>query len=231
MAERIAAAVRATGTTLLYVDCNAIAPQTSCALAPLLLDAGARYLDAGIIGGPPMPGGYGPRVYVSGPDVADMIQLRGHGLDIRMAGPEIGQASGLKLCYATLTKGLTALATGALVAGHALGLHEVLRTELQESQRDLLAWIDRAVPGMPTKAWRWVGEMEEIAAMFRSVSLPPELPEGAAALYQFVSQTAPDHGAAATPPYGGQADGVAAWLPTSLPRPASRRSRLASAIY
>jgi 3-hydroxyisobutyrate dehydrogenase-like beta-hydroxyacid dehydrogenase len=215
VAERMAAAVRATGTDILYVDCNAIAPRTSRALASLLLDAGARCVDAGIIGGPPAPGGQGPRIYVSGPDATGMLQLREHGLDIRMAGTEIGQASGLKLCYAMLSKGLTALATEALVAGHALGLHEALQAELRDSQRDLLARIDRAVPGMPAKAWRWVGEMEEIAAMFRDVGLPPELPEGAAALYRFVSQATPDLDAAAAPS-SGRADGVAAWLAAAL---------------
>jgi 3-hydroxyisobutyrate dehydrogenase-like beta-hydroxyacid dehydrogenase len=215
VAERMAAAVCATGTDLLYADCNAIAPRTSLAFASLLLAAGARYVDAGIIGGPPAPGGQGPRVYVSGPDATDMLQLREYGLDIRMAGTEIGQASGLKLCYAMLSKGLTALATEALVAGHALGLHEALQAELQDSQRDIVARIDRALRGMPAKAWRWVGEMEEIAAMFRDVGLLPELPEGAAALYRFVSQTTPDPDAAAAPS-GGQADGVAAWLAAAL---------------
>jgi 3-hydroxyisobutyrate dehydrogenase-like beta-hydroxyacid dehydrogenase len=214
----MAAAVRATGTDLLYADCNAIAPQTSQALASLVLDAGARYMDAGIIGGPPAPGRQGPRIYVSGPDTADMLQLREHGLDIRVAGTEIGQASGLKLCYAMLTKGLTALATEALVASQALDLHEALRAELEASQREMLAWIERAVPGMPPKAWRWVGEMEEIAAMFGSLGLPPDLPEGAAALYRWVSRAMPDH-AAATPPHDGQADGVAAWLAASLDMP------------
>jgi 3-hydroxyisobutyrate dehydrogenase-like beta-hydroxyacid dehydrogenase len=216
VAERMAAAVRATGAALLYADCNAVAPETSRALASLLLNASARYVDAGIIGGPPVPGGHGPRIYVSGQDADGMLPLREHGLDIRVVGTEIGQASGLKLCYAMLTKGLTALATEALVAGRALGLHEALQAELRDSQRDLLAWIDRSVPGMPAKAWRWVGEMEEIAAMFESMGLPPALPNGAAALYRFVSQATPDPEAGAPPPRDGQADGVTAWLAASL---------------
>ena len=192
LAERIATAVRATGTDLLYADCNAIAPGTSRKLGAILTDAGVRYLDAGIIGGPPKPGTPGPRLYVSGPDAADLIPLRDHGLDIRIAGHEIGQASALKMCYAALTKGLTALATEALVAGRALGVDAALQAELRESQGELLAWIERALPGMPPKAWRWVGEMEEIAATVRALGLPPELPEGAAALYRFVSRAVHD---------------------------------------
>jgi 3-hydroxyisobutyrate dehydrogenase-like beta-hydroxyacid dehydrogenase len=189
LAERIAAAVRATGTHPLYVECNAIAPQTTRQIGDILTAAGARYVDAGIIGGPPAPGARGPRLYASGPAAPALARLRDHGLDVRVLGPEIGQASGLKMCYAALTKGLTALATEALAAGRALGLEEALRAELRESQGALLAWIERSVSGMPPKAARWVGEMEEIAATFGAVGLPAGMPEGAAALYRWVSAT------------------------------------------
>jgi 3-hydroxyisobutyrate dehydrogenase-like beta-hydroxyacid dehydrogenase len=219
VAERIATVVRSTRADLTYVDCNAIAPQTSRDCATILLDAGARYIDAGIIGGPPVPGRPGPRLYVSGPDATTMLQLRAHGLDVRVAGAEVGQASGLKLCYATLTKGLTALATEALVAGHALGLGDILQAELCASQRDVLAWIDRTLPGMPPKAWRWIGEMEEIAAMFRALGLPPEQLSGAAAVYRFVSQAMQRGDPPQTPPAGKQTDGVVAQLAAALSAP------------
>ena len=104
-------------------------------------------------------------------------------------GPNIGQASGLKMCYAAITKGLTALGTELLVAGKAMGLAEPLRAELEQSQPELLAWLDRQVPGMPPKAYRWVGEMEEIAATFGYLGLTPSVLQGAADLYRFVGQT------------------------------------------
>jgi 3-hydroxyisobutyrate dehydrogenase-like beta-hydroxyacid dehydrogenase len=189
LAERIAAAVRLTGAELLYADCNAIAPRTTREIGVVLAAAGARFVDAGIIGGPPVRGKAGPKFYASGPDASTLTQLCGHGLDVRVVGPEIGQASGLKMCYAAITKVLTALATEALTAGRAMGLDDVLRAELQDSQSTLLAMIDRSLPSMPPKARRWVGEMEEIAATFEALNLPGGLHQGAAAMYRFIGET------------------------------------------
>jgi hypothetical protein len=93
------------------------------------------------------------------------------------------------MCYAAITKGLVALGTELLVAGEAMGLHEPLRAELEASQGGLLAWLDRQVPTMPPKAYRWVGEMEEIAATFGHLGLTPRILEGAAAMYRFVGET------------------------------------------
>jgi 3-hydroxyisobutyrate dehydrogenase-like beta-hydroxyacid dehydrogenase len=187
LAERMAAALQATGSDLLYVDCNAVAPQTVRQIAAVIAAAGGRFVDAGIIGGPPTSGTPGPRFYASGEHAAAFAQLQEAGLDVRVIGDEVGQASGLKLCYAALTKGLTALATELLVAGEALGLSEPLRAELLASQPALLSWISRQAPGMPPKAYRWIGEMEEIAAMFGALGLTPKVYEGAADLYRFVA--------------------------------------------
>jgi L-threonate 2-dehydrogenase len=187
LAERIAAILRTTSATLLYVDCNAIAPRTTQAIERLLTEAGACFIDGGIIGGPPQPGRPGPHLYVSGPRTAEIAELQASGLDIRVLGSQIGRASGLKMCYASLTKGLTALATEALVAGRALGLQETLLGEFQALP--LFRTIERSVPGMPPKAYRWVGEMEEIARTFADLGLPALMPEGAASLYHFVEGT------------------------------------------
>ena len=191
LADRVAEAVRPAHADLLYVECNAIAPQTARTIAGRLRAAGVRVVDAGIIGGPPLPGGdgEGPRVYASGEDAADFADLRDYGLDVRMLGPEIGQASGLKMCYAALTKGLTALGTELLAAGRAMSLDAPLRAELESSQGVLLRWIERSLPGMPPKADRWVGEMEEIAATFGALGLTPLMHQGAADIYRFVATT------------------------------------------
>lgn len=190
LAGRIATALQETASDVLYVDCNAIAPQTVRRIGATITAAGGRFVDAGIIGGPPAPGAPGPRFYASGEHAAAFEQLREAGLDIRVIGAEVGQASGLKLYYAALTKGLTALATELLVAGEALGLTEPLRAELQSSQPALLSWMARQAPGMPPKAHRWVGEMEEIAAMFAALGLTPKLHAGAADFYHFVAGSA-----------------------------------------
>ena len=194
LAERLAAALRRTGASLLYADCNAIAPQTVRAIAQVIESAGGRFVDAGIIGGPPRldrPGS-GPKIYASGAHVPELARLRDHGLDVRVMGTsetDVGQASALKMCYAALTKGLTALGTELLVAGRALGIAEALEAELRASQGALYSGFERSVPGMPPKAYRWVGEMEEIAATFGAVGLTPKILEGAADLYRFVERS------------------------------------------
>jgi len=104
-------------------------------------------------------------------------------------GDEIGQASGLKMCYGALTKGLQALGTELLTAARLMGLEATLRAEQRESIPDVLAWLERAVPTMPPKAHRWVGEMEEIALCFADLGLTPRILTGAADLYRFVAAT------------------------------------------
>jgi 3-hydroxyisobutyrate dehydrogenase-like beta-hydroxyacid dehydrogenase len=189
IAGRVTSALQATGSSLLYVDCNAVSPQTVRPLETQLTTAGSRFADVGIVGGPPPLDGPGPRLYASGPGADELDQLRDFGLDIRVLGPDSGQASGLKMCYGALTKGLTALATELLVAGRALNLETPLMAELQSSQPELLGWIERQMPSMPPKSARWVREMEEIAATFELLGLPPNFHQGAAALYQWISKT------------------------------------------
>src|SRR6266699_2946606 len=188
-AERVAAAARATHTTLLFADCNAIAPRTVQSIAHLVTAAGVDVVDVGIIGSPPQAGTPGPRLYVSGQEAQQLTILNEYGLEIRVLGPHVGQASGLKMCYAAVTKGLTALASEALTAGQALGLTEVLTDELRDSQGALFQWFERQIPRMPPKAYRWVGEMEEMARTFADLDLPPQMLEGAAALYRLVDRT------------------------------------------
>jgi 3-hydroxyisobutyrate dehydrogenase-like beta-hydroxyacid dehydrogenase len=189
LARRIAAAVQRTGTDLLYVDCNAIAPQTACEVGRIVESAGARFVDAGIIGPPPKRGATGTRFYASGAAAAEFAELRDHGLDVRVIGDCAGDASAVKMCYAALTKGTTAIMTELLIAAERLGVSEPLRAELEESQPEMLQRMRQSVPAMVPKAHRWVGEMEEIARTFAAAGLTPLTFGGAAALYAFVADT------------------------------------------
>lgn len=191
VAERVAHAIELSGSTLLYVDCNAIAPHTVRPIESLLADIGARFADVGIVGGPPAIDGPGPRLYASGPGAKELTALRDNGLDIRVVGPSTGQASGLKMCYGGLTKGLNALTTEILTAAHALDLDDALLAELQSSQSMLLSWMERQIPTMPAKSARWVGEMEEVASTFEVLGLPPQLHQGAARLFQWITDVKP----------------------------------------
>ena len=188
LAEQVAAGLGRTGATPVYADCNAIAPQTVARIDRLIAAAGATFIDAGIIGGPPRLGS-NTRIYCSGPDTAPLEALGACGLDVRVVGPEIGQASGLKMVYAASTKGTTALWTELLIAARALGLDDALMAEFGLSRADVSRQLMDTIPSMPRRARRWVGEMEEIAATFAGLGLTPRMLDGAADLYRFVGST------------------------------------------
>lgn len=184
-AERVAEAFRRTGARPAYADCNAIAPATMERVAAIIVAAGGAPIDAGIIGGPPREG-RPVRIYASGPHEALLGELDGRGVEVRLLGGAIGRASGLKMCYAALTKGTTALQIALLLAAERLGLSADLAAELAESQPA----AQKAMQGITSvsgKAFRWVAEMEEIAATFTAVGVTPHLHEGAADIYRLIA--------------------------------------------
>jgi 3-hydroxyisobutyrate dehydrogenase-like beta-hydroxyacid dehydrogenase len=183
VADQVAAAVSATGHDLLYVDCNAIAPSTAAGIWRTVTAAGARFADAGIIGPPPTRPGN--RIFTSGPGATAFAALAHFGLDIRVLEGDVGQASGLKMCYAAMTKGVQALGAELLVAARLLGVVDTLLAE-QSDGGDVAAvrrFVERSLPTMPPKAYRWIGEMEEIAQCFEDLGLPGRLMLGAADVY------------------------------------------------
>jgi len=187
-AEQVAKAIGSVGKSLLYVDCNAIAPQKVKNIAQLIESTGGQFVDASIIGPPPrVP--HRTRIYASGTQADKFQQLRDYGLDVRVIGDEVGQASGLKMCYAALTKGLTAIGTELLIAAHRLGLDEQLWDELSSSQKELASILTRSIASMTPKAHRWVGEMEEIAETFQALDLTEHIFQGAADVYRLVQET------------------------------------------
>lgn len=193
MATRLASAIAMVDDKPLYIDLNATAPATAVEAAEIVDSVGGPFLDGGIVGPPPRPGrGLGPRLYISG--AADAVQfaleLRKYGLDMRVVPGGVGAASALKMCYAAVTKGLTALATVSLSAAKAYGVDRELAAEMAASQRMLSDRFERSLPDMAPKAYRWVGEMEEIARTVADVGLDPKLFLGAADIYRLVTATA-----------------------------------------
>jgi 3-hydroxyisobutyrate dehydrogenase-like beta-hydroxyacid dehydrogenase len=186
-AGQVADALRETGSDLVYVDCNAIAPQTVRAIGDEIAEAGGQFIDASIVGGPPR-GGSSPRFYASGPDTSAFEALGGYGLHVVVLGEQIGQASAIKMCYAALTKGSAALMIELLTAAQALGVSDALAQEFEKSQSAMWARMQR-LPGVPMKSRRWVGEMEEIAKCFAGVGLTPRILTGAADMYRLVGAT------------------------------------------
>ena len=188
-ADRISAAVKSAGADLVFVDCNAISPDTTGKLDDIVTASGARFVDAGIVGGPPKIGGKGPRFYASGEHAGEFAVLAGHGLDVRVIDGAVGQASALKMCYAAITKGVALLGTGALVTAEVMGVGRLLLDELRSSQAAMLGWIEGRTPSMPPKVYRWVGEMEEIAATYESAGLTPSFHLGAAEMCRFIESS------------------------------------------
>ena len=186
VARDVAAALAASGARLTYVDCNAIAPRTARAVAAVIAPTGSGFVDAGIVGGPPRDAP-SPRFYASGPDRTHFGSLDDAGLDICLLGAEVGEASAVKMCYAALTKGTTAIATELLVAARKLGVYDTLIAELRDSQAAQSKRMADAVPAMPGKAHRWIVEMEEIARTFEDVGLTPLIFQGAAEMYRLTA--------------------------------------------
>ncbi|MFC1957269.1 DUF1932 domain-containing protein [Chloroflexota bacterium] len=189
LGKRVADSIRRTGARPVFADINAIAPQTITNIGRMIADAGITFIDGGIIGLPPQAGKSNTRIYCSGPDTTAMESLAKSGLDIRVLGTNIGQASGLKMVYAASTKGTTALWTELMVAARALGLEDALKAEFEISHSDIAEKLVGRIPSMPRRARRWVGEMEEIAATFEGLGMTPFMLQGAAEMYRLVSKT------------------------------------------
>ena len=145
LAREVAAAISDTGATIPFADCNAISPRTSRQIESIIVAAGGSYIDGGIIGGSPARGDV-PRIYCSGAEATLMEELDGKGIAIRNIGGEIGRASGIKMCYASMTKGTTALQVAMLTAARSLGLYQELVSELASSQGAALQRAEASVP-------------------------------------------------------------------------------------
>ncbi|KAH9940538.1 6-phosphogluconate dehydrogenase C-terminal domain-like protein [Epithele typhae] len=178
---------------LAFVDCNAISPETAKRVAKVFTGTGVRFVDAGIVGGPPTDT-YNPAFYASA-EAEDMdlldafVGLEKYGLRVeplRGEGTGVGDASALKMSYAGITKGFLGIATTMILAAHASSpaTAEALLHQLGESQPAFLARIAGGIPGMLPKAYRWVGEMEEISTFVRD-----GVGEGSSQIYDGFAQT------------------------------------------
>ena len=188
LSQEVERAIRTIGAEIYYADCNAISPQTTLDIEEIISGGGGCFIDASIIGGPPK-GDYRPRFYVSGEHAAVMSELDGMGIVVKQLGDEIGRASGIKMCYAGLTKGTSALQVAVLSLAESLGLSEELAGELESSQSHAFSQMQGGIARLPARAGRWIGEMEEIAATYEQQGLPPFFHQGAAAIYRLLSQT------------------------------------------
>ena len=179
----VAASVAKTGFRGIYVDANAIAPTTTRKVGRLVEAAGATFVDGAIIG-PPPTSERRTRLYLAGPSREEVAALF-HSTHLQAIALEdtVGAASALKMCYAAWSKGTTALLVSIRALAQSEGVDAHLLQEWSLSQPAPLRQSDM-VPGTARKAWRWVAEMEEIAASFEAAQLPGGFHRAAADIYR-----------------------------------------------
>ena len=183
-AQAVARWVEPTGFRGLYVDGNAIAPATAARIGQRF---GGRYVDGGIVGPPAWQEG-STRLFLSGARAGEVAALfRGSRLDARVidggGDGAPGAASALKMCYAAFTKGSSALLLGVRALAERSGVSAALLAEWDLSQPGLTARSAAAARSTSPKAWRFEGEMREVAATFAAADLPAGFHEAAAELY------------------------------------------------
>ncbi|HEY0224379.1 MAG TPA: DUF1932 domain-containing protein [Pseudolabrys sp.] len=164
LAKRLSGVLAAANKKPIYVECNAISPRTMNRIAEVIAATGCAFVGAAIIGPPPTTGSNNTKFYAAGPAAADFAKLNDYGLTVRVLEGPTTAASALKMSYAGITKGFTALGAAMMLAATRGGSAEALQAELAESQPALLGYLTRQVPGMYQKAYRWVAELDEISA-------------------------------------------------------------------
>lgn len=194
-ALELAQSVAAENFTGIYVDANAVSRETAERIGATVTKAGASFVDGGIIGAPVKQAGT-TRLYLSGnraPEVAELFAASM--LDARAIGPSPGAASALKVVYAAWTKCTDALVLAIRALASIEGVDQALAEEWSISQPDLTRKSTRAAAVATPKAWRYVGEMNEIAAAFKSAGLTPGFHDAAADIWErlapFKDQTDP----------------------------------------
>jgi 3-hydroxyisobutyrate dehydrogenase-like beta-hydroxyacid dehydrogenase len=183
-AEAVAKQVAAAGFRGRYLDANAISPQRVAHIDQAMAEAGVAFVDGGIIGGPAWERG-STWLYLSGPQADEIAACFSAGpLETRVLGTTSGTASALKMCYAAYTKGTTALLCAILATAESLGVREALAQQWTHDNAGFAEDTAQRVRRVTAKAWRFVGEMEEIAATFRAAGMPGDFHAAAADVYR-----------------------------------------------
>jgi 3-hydroxyisobutyrate dehydrogenase-like beta-hydroxyacid dehydrogenase len=168
----------------LYVDANAVAPATARELGATIEAAGAAFVDGGIVGSPPREAGT-TRLYLSGERADEIADLLGDTVvETRVVSGEAGAASAVKAAYAGWTKGSAALLLAIRELARAEDVEPALLDEWRLSIPELPERSERAAASAQAKGWRWIGEMEEIAAAFAVHGLPDGFHRAAADVYR-----------------------------------------------
>ncbi|MCA9884996.1 MAG: NAD(P)-dependent oxidoreductase [Anaerolineae bacterium] len=186
-AEQVAQDVIAAGFSGLYLDANAIAPQRTLRIGQAMADAGVTFVDGGIIGGPAWESGR-TWLYLSGEAAPEIAECFSAGpLETSIVSNQIGQASALKMVFAAYTKGTTALLAAIIATAESLGVREALNAQWSRNGSVFADETEARVRNVTAKAWRFEGEMQEIAATFAEAGLPDGFHLAAADVYSRIA--------------------------------------------
>ena len=186
-AEDLAKSVIEAGFKGLYLDANAISPQRTIQIGQMMKANDIQFVDGGIIGGP----AWAPKetwLYLSGQHAHEAAACFSNGpLETKIIGNEIGKASALKMCYAAYSKGTTALLAAILATAESVGVREELYQQWDMDNKGFSEQVNRRVTRVTAKAWRFEGEMTEIAETFQEAGLPADFHKAAADIYRRMS--------------------------------------------
>jgi 3-hydroxyisobutyrate dehydrogenase-like beta-hydroxyacid dehydrogenase len=183
-AQELAAQVLACDFEGLYADLNAISPQRASHIGQMMEEGGISFVDGGIIGGPAWKSGE-TWLYLSGRQAQRVANIFSAGpLQVEVIGEEVGRASALKMCYAAYTKGSTALLCAVLGAAEGLGVRGELESQWAYDETGFPEQAARRARRVTARAWRFAGEMEEIAATFTEAGMPGGFHQAAAEIYR-----------------------------------------------
>ena len=186
-AEDVAKSVTEAGFRGLYLDGNAISPQRAIKIERMMEANDIQFVDGGIIGGPAWKQNE-TWLYLSGPEAHVVAACFSNGpLGTKVIGNEIGKASALKMCYAAYSKGAPALLSAILAAAESLGVRDDLYQQWDMDDKGFSEQVNRRVSRVTAKAWRFEGEMLEIAETFQEAGMPPEFHKAGAEIYRRMS--------------------------------------------
>ncbi len=188
VAESLANDVLAAGFTGVYLEANAIAPQRTIRIGEKMSAAGVAFVDGGIIGFPAWTPGT-TCLYLSGPRAVEAARCFSAGpLETKIIGTSVGKASALKMCYAANTKGTVALLAAIVATAENLGVREELFQQWKNEDPAFPEGVKRRIQANAPKAWRFVGEMEEISRTFNEAGTPGEFHAGSANIYRRLAE-------------------------------------------
>ena len=169
----------------IYCDLNAVSTMTAKKLKLILDEKKIEYVDGAIMGGPPTEN-YSPRIYLSGKLSEKLKFLNGKGMELMILKGSDFKASATKMVYASITKGSKALVAGALITAKKNDVYDELMDELKYSEEYFSMVAKNQLPSVKHKAYRWIGEMNEISLTFKESGLTGGFHSEAEKVYELI---------------------------------------------